>query len=77
MYITLYIPGQEPQALRWTEDHALSSYGCGILLDVEDQPIEGGAFRLMRDIQGARIDTDDPALVRRALRMTSDETLGA
>lgn len=66
--ILLHVPGERPRALRWTTEHPASRYGGGVLLYRHSADIlDGAAFRLLRDLRGAWIETDDPERIARAL----------
>ena len=64
-------PARQP--LTFTTDHVLSSYGLGVLLDPEGDPLSGVMFRSLRDSFGARIETDQPEKCCRALGLPVGE----
>lgn len=70
----LHIPGEPPQALRWTVHDPRSSYGNGVLVYRNSRDmLDGAAFRDLRDRLGAWIETDRPERVRTALSLMQDE----
>lgn len=77
MTYRLHVPGEMPKALRWTDQHALSRCGAGVLLfRGASDPLDGAAFRVLRDRRGAWIETDKPDQARRALGLPLGESLG-
>jgi hypothetical protein len=76
MSYILHIPGERARALRWTVHDPRSSWGQGVLLYRNSSDIlDGATFRALRDTQGARLETDNPARARSALRLMADEPL--
>ena len=70
----LRIPGEPPQALRWTVHDARSSYGAGVLAYRNSRDcLDGATFRVLRDTRGAWIETDRPDRARSALALMQDE----
>jgi hypothetical protein len=53
--------------LYWTDEHAASQHGIGVLLDQDGLIFDAQRFAIWRDIVHARILTDDPFKVCRAL----------
>jgi hypothetical protein len=49
--------------LTWTTNHPASQYGFGVLLDENEELLDGARFRELRDTYGATIETDDPEKV--------------
>jgi hypothetical protein len=73
----LHIPGERPRTLRWNVKHPLSSHGQGVLLyGKSNDALDGAAFRLLRDMHGAWIETDRPDRARSALALFENESLG-
>lgn len=73
----LHVPGERPRALRWTVHDSRSSYGSGVLLYRNSGDLlDGATFRALRDVRGARLETDNPERARAALRLMMDEPLG-
>jgi hypothetical protein len=72
----LYVPGEAPHSLRWTDIHPEVAHGCGALV-YEDSGdlLSGDVFRQLRDSCDARLETDHPDQARRALRLSSGEPL--
>lgn len=51
-----------PESLRWTDDHAQSSYGHGVLLREHSRELlDGDAFGQLRERFGAWIECDSAA----------------
>ena len=59
--------------ITWTEDHPLSRFGLGILLDEYGNPFDWYQLRLLRDRAGAYLETSDHTTVRRALGLLPGE----
>jgi hypothetical protein len=53
--------------LTWTTNHPASHYGLGVMLDPEEEILDGATFRIYRDQFGSRIETDQSEKVCRAL----------
>jgi hypothetical protein len=53
--------------LTWTMNHPASHYGLGVLLDPDEDLLDGAHFRELRDTLGATIETDQPETVCGAL----------
>lgn len=63
----------ERSELIWTTKHPQSHYGLGVMLDKDDEIFDGATFRAWRDGFGARIETDQPEKVCRALGLPIGE----
>jgi hypothetical protein len=62
--------------LRWTTHHPASSHGLGVLLDADNQPFDGHAYRHLRDAAGAWLEAEDLGRVRAALGLRDGERVG-
>lgn len=72
----LYVPGEAPHPLRWTDMHPEVAHGCGALVYEETGSLlSGDVFRHLRDSRGAWLETDRPDQTRWALNLTSGESL--
>jgi hypothetical protein len=67
------VRGKKVTDLEFTTEHPASHYGLGVLLLPSGEVLDGAAFRLLRDVQEARIETDDPAGVCGALGVPEGE----
>jgi len=76
MSYILYVPGEAPHPLRWTDMHPEVAQGCGALVYEETGSLlNGEVFRNLRDSRGAWLETDRPNHARWALNLTSGESL--
>jgi hypothetical protein len=71
--IRLIIPKDGETLLDINYEHTRSSYGLGVVIDDEGDIFSGENFRLMRDVWGARIETDRVEDVCRALGVPAGE----
>jgi hypothetical protein len=82
MKTTLIIPKSTPGVpvrlhkipLQLETNDSRSHYGFGVLLDPDEEMLDGVRFRCLRDSMGAEIHTDDPAKVATALGVPPDES---
>lgn len=59
--------------LRFAPNHPAGRDGCGVLLTASKTPLDGPAFRWMREHLGAWIETNRPDLIRRCLELEPDD----
>lgn len=73
MRVVIYIPGEAPKSLRWTEQHPKSASGAGVLLYRHGAEILDGLHFMEAQERGGWIETDRPDRVRRALGFSHGE----
>lgn len=74
IHVSLVTPGLDPVRLVWTDRHPDSVAGCGVLrYKNRKERLDAETFRKLRDEQGAKLMTNHPARIRRALGVPNDE----
>ncbi len=61
--------------IAWTQEHPLSTFGLGILLDEHGNPFDWYLLRLLHGRTGAYLETSDHTAARRALGLLASEYL--